>query len=238
MKSSSGALILPLAPARITAPHANLSPYPQDSFKPHQVRGEKELAPYADDPVVAYIAATCPGVRYEGTTLVGPPSRMGSRMNLKKTYVPINIYLNGFQVSQQEIEALMVSDIDYLVYIDGMDAIKYDTAFSSEDYIVRRSPPVVLISSRFYTKSAANVTAGRLLGWQKPARFYSPRYESPASRKGFEPMRATLHWDPSIRVENGTARFEFYTSDHQVPYRIILEGLAEKQQPVFLETVL
>ena len=236
--TKDGTLAYTLAPARITAPHANLSPYPQDSFKPHQVRGEKELAPYADDPVVAYIAATCPGVRYEGTTLVGSPSRMGSRMNMKKTFVPINIYLNGFQVSQQEIEALMVSDIDYLVYIDGMDAIKYDTAFSSEDYIVRRSPPVVLISSRFYTKSAANVTAGRLLGWQKPARFYSPRYESPASRKGFEPMRATLHWDPSIRVENGTARFEFYTSDHQVPYRIILEGLAEKQQPVFLETVL
>ena len=47
-----------------------------------------------------------------------------------------------------------------------------------------------------------------------------------------------VYEDPSIRVENGTARFEFYTSDHQVPYRIILEGLAEKQQPVFLETVL
>ena len=236
--TKDGTLAYTLAPARITAPRAYLSPYPNDNFKPHQVRGEKELAPYADDPVIGYIAATCPGVRYENEQLVGPPSRMGSRMNMNKSFIPINIYLNGFQVSQRDIEGLMVSDIDYLVYIDGMDAVKYDTAFTSEDYMVRRSPPVVLISSRFYTKYATNVTADKPLGWQKPARFYTPKYESAASKKGFEPMRATLHWTPVLHVENGTARFDFYTSDHQAPYRIILEGLTDDQQPVFIESVL
>ena len=236
--TKDGTLAYTLAPARITAPRAYLSPYPNDIFKPHQVRGEKELAPYADDPVIGYIAATCPGVRYENEQLVGPPSRMGSRMNMNKSFIPINIYLNGFQVSQRDIEGLMVSDIDYLVYIDGMDAVKYDTAFTSEDYMVRRSPPVVLISSRFYTKYATNVTADKPLGWQKPARFYTPKYESAASKKGFEPMRATLHWIPVLHVENGTARFDFYTSDHQAPYRIILEGLTDDQQPVFIESVL
>jgi len=45
-------------------------------------------------------------------------------------------------------------------------------------------------------------------------------------------MRATLHWEPSLRFENGTAHFEFYTSDHQVPYRIILEGLTPERRPV------
>ena len=196
------------------------------------------LMPFADDPVVAYIANTCPGVHYEGNALVGPPSRMGSRMNMNKTFVPINIYLNGFQVSQQDIEGLMVSDIDCLVYIDGMDATKYDTAFTSLDYAVRRSPPVVLISSRFTVKLASNVTADRPLGWQKPAKFYAPKYESTASKKRFEPMRATLHWEPNLSVENGEARFEFYTSDHQVPYRIILEGLTGDLKPVFVETTL
>lgn len=236
--SNDGTLAYTLAPARIMAPRANLSPYPNDTFKPHQVREEKDLMPFADDPVVAYIANTCPGVHYEGNALVGPPSRMGSRMNMNKTFVPINIYLNGFQVSQQDIEGLMVSDIDCLVYIDGMDATKYDTAFTSLDYAVRRSPPVVLISSRFTVKLASNVTADRPLGWQKPAKFYAPKYESAASKKRFEPMRATLHWEPDLSVENGEARFEFYTSDHQVPYRIILEGLTGDLKPVFVETTL
>ena len=180
------------------APRAHLSPYPNDTFKPHQVREEKDLIPFADDPVVAYIANTCPGVHYVGNTLVGPPSRMGSRMNMNRTDVPINIYLNGFQVSQQDIEGLMVSDIDCLVYIDGMDATKYDTAFTSLDYAVRRSPPVVLISSRFTVRIAPNVTADRPLGWQKPARASSrcvPHYigsPTSASRTGKPVSSSTL----------------------------------------------
>ena len=43
-------------------------------------------------------------------------------------------------------------------------------------------------------------------------------------------MRATLHWEPSLRFENGEARFEFWTSDHQVPYRITLEGVADTER--------
>lgn len=44
-------------------------------------------------------------------------------------------------------------------------------------------------------------------------------------------MRATLHWEPCLHFENGQARFEYYTSDHSVPCRIIMEGLygIEKQ---------
>ena len=44
-------------------------------------------------------------------------------------------------------------------------------------------------------------------------------------------MRATLHWEPVLRFENGTARFEFYTSDHQAPYRIVLEGILADGTP-------
>ena len=55
--------------------------------------------------------------------------------------------------------------------------------------------------------------------------------QSDASKKAFEPMRATLHWEPCLHFENGQARFEYYTSDHSVPCRIIMEGLygIEKQ---------
>ena len=237
--SNNGTLTYTLAPARITAPLPYLSPYPNDTFKPHQVRGEKELAPYADEPLTAYIAATCPGVHWsKGQRLVAAPSRMGSQMGTADAHVPINIYLNGFQVDQDWIQGMMVSDIDYLVYIDGFDANKYNTGLDTYLYSIRRSPPVVLISSRFSSHSASNVTSGKPLGWQQPARFYSPKYESAAAKKAFEPMRATLFWQPVLPVENGQARFEFYTSDHQARYRIIVEGLTGDQQPVFFETVL
>ena len=91
-----------------------------------------------------------------------------------------------------------------------------------------------MISTRFPNRSAYNVTADSPLGWQRPVHFYVPRYESDVARKRFEPMRATLHWEPNLRFENGTAHFEFYTSDHQVPYLIITEGLTHEKRPVFV----
>lgn len=127
---------------------------------------------------------------------------------------------------------MMVSDIDALVYISDMRAAKYDPNAGSAFQIAGGSPPVVLISAKYPVRHAPNIIADRPLGWQRPARFYSPKYESAASKKAFEPMRATLHWEPRLRFENGQATFEFYTSDHQVPYRFTLEGITDEGRPV------
>ena len=146
------------------------------------------------------------------------------------TYYPeISIYLNGFHVLQNEIEGLMVSECNGFAYIDGIAAEKYDITWG-KDPVSKKSAPAVLITTRFPVRNAPNVTADRPLGWQRPARFYTPKYESDASKKAFEPMRATLHWEPSLRFENGEARFEFWTSDHQAPCRIILEGVADSKR--------
>ena len=92
----------------------------------------------------------------------------------------------------------------------------------------------MLITTRFPVRNAPNVTADRPLGWQRPAKFYTPKYESIASKKAFEPMRATLHWEPCLHFENGQAQFEYYTSDHSVPCRIIMEGICGTgKQPFF-----
>ena len=75
-----------------------------------------------------------------------------------------------------------------------------------------------------------------LLGWQRPAKFYVPKYETKASKSKFEPMRSTLHWEPALDVRDGRASFEFYTSDHQVPYSVILEGITDKGDYVYHKT--
>ena len=231
--ATDGTLTYTLAPARITAQKPHISPYPNDSFKPDQYRDEKMLAPYADYDVLSYVAETCPGVRLkqDGKVTSARTVRRGSNMNISETNPPVVFYVNGIPEDQSFIVGMMVSDIDALVYINGFGAAKYDPNAGSVQFLQIGSPPIVLISAKYPVRHAPNVTADRPLGWQRPAKFYTPKYESTASKKAFEPMRATLHWEPCLHFENGQARFEYYTSDHSVPCRIIMEGLygIEKQ---------
>ena len=227
--ATDGTLTYTLAPSRIVAQKPHISPYPNDSFRPDQVRDTKRLEPYKDYDLVSYIQETCSQIHLHDGQLVGRPYRIASGMGIMTVYPPISIYLNGFRVNQSDIESLMVSEVDSFVYIDGFAAEKYDIA-SGMGPVSKSHVPAVLISTFFPVRQASTILTDRPLGWQRPARFYTPKYESDASKKAFEPMRATLHWDPNLIFENGEARFEFWTSDHQAPCRIILEGIADTKR--------
>lgn len=72
------------------------------------------------------------------------------------------------------------------------------------------------------------------LGYQTPAEFYSPAYETPESRDSHTPdFRTTLYWNPCIRTDaDGRAAFGFRTSDAPADFRIDIEGLTLDGQPV------
>ncbi len=68
------------------------------------------------------------------------------------------------------------------------------------------------------------------LGYQKPAEFYAPRYDTDNNGIGEgSDLRETLYWNPSIAIDgNKQARFNFYTND--VPgtsYTITVEGVTQ-----------
>ena len=230
--AEDGSLVYTLAPARIVAQKPNISPFPYDEFRPGEYRDEKSLTPYGAYDLVTYIYTTCPGVKYSetGRLVSSSATRVSSNMSMTVTNPEINIYMNGFLVSQDAIESVMMSEVEAFVYINGVHASKYDPGFARRE-VSEKPVPVVLVTTRFPVRHAPNITADRPLGWQQPARFYTPKYESAASKARFEPMRATLHWEPVLHFENGTARFEFYTSDHQAPYRIVLEGILADGTP-------
>jgi len=53
------------------------------------------------------------------------------------------------------------------------------------------------------------------LGFQKPAEFYSPRYETQEQREiGPPDLRTTIYWNPNVTLSaGGEAAFGFYTAD-------------------------
>jgi hypothetical protein len=65
------------------------------------------------------------------------------------------------------------------------------------------------------------------LGYQQPAEFYAPKYETALERSHPKPdLRTTIHWQPVVNLNNsGEAMFEFYTADETASYTVTIEGV-------------
>lgn len=72
-----------------------------------------------------------------------------------------------------------------------------------------------------------NIIPFTLLGYQKPAEFYVPKYEVDSIRLSREPdARRTIYWNPTVKLENGEKNeLSFYTADTPGSYSVILEGI-------------
>lgn len=219
-----GVLSYTLLPSRIVA-KKNVSPYPEDDFKYGQYRDENALLPYKDLDFITYAYTTCPGVMLVGDNLVSKTMAIGSKMTMGSRYVPINIYLNGFPVSQQEMEGLMVSDIEALAYVTGSDALKYERSLNLRNTLKAR--PALLVKTKWPVHAAPNVSMDKPLGWQKPAKFYEPKYKHVEGSLNMSPLRLTLHWEPCLQVRNGEASLKFNTPINHNPYFISIEGMLE-----------
>ena len=66
------------------------------------------------------------------------------------------------------------------------------------------------------------------LGYQTPAEFYSPTYDTEEKRRTNTPdYRTTLYWNPVVKLDDlGQATVEFYTTDAPADYDISIEGVS------------
>ena len=255
--NNGGEIVYSLNPSYISGARVrkqqNISPLPNYEFKEGQYRGTQELQPYEAYDLMTYIVTTCPPLRFSspsddvaeedstafndgsaGRSIVCRIQRISSEMSISSGWGEILVFINGMKSTCADLEGLTVADITGFAYITGADASKFNA--SVDDALMPRS--VVMIQSKMYDHdSARNVSAGTPIGWQKPARFYAPRYDSYASKKNKEPMRSTLYWNPELEIMSGEgAEFDFYTSDHKVPYTVVVEGFTETGVPVFAKT--
>ena len=159
---------------------------------------------------------------------------MASRMKTGTSYREIKIFCNGFSISQQDTRAIMMEDVLAFAFVDGSDAAKYVISTDIRDIL--RPTPVVFVKTKWPVHSAPNVTAEKYFGWQRPAKFYEPKYTTKEEKERFEPIRPTLHWQPQVTFVNGKAEVVFYTSDHKAPLTLILEGITDNGDFVHFKT--
>lgn len=68
------------------------------------------------------------------------------------------------------------------------------------------------------------------LGYQVPAEFYSPAYETPDKLNQPEvDSRTTIYWNPNVKISSsGHAEINFYTADGDSTYSVVIEGVTDQ----------
>lgn len=162
-----------------------------------------------------------------GPTSIATQNAMGQSSKLEgSTFMEMEIYEPLINMVENMIPFDMVYRIDYL------DPLQSAVFGSKSGLVVIQtkdgSNPWSYAHKDFFIQKI------NPLGFQKPASFYSPRYEN-GSDCGIEPgtdQRNTLYWNPSVRMGNdGKSAFDFYTNDDDnTTYTVTIEGVTTNGQ--------
>ena len=192
-----------------------------------------------------YISETFPHVRYYGGDFaygmkITPATRMkpGSRTG------KVVIFVNGMEIMDHEYFHILNSplgDFESIVYVQGLSAAPFQKAralkIDESDFY---PDPVLMVRTKPHVRADIapyNVSCASPLGWQRPVKFYSPKYDTPdeKNRKGSD-NRITLYWNPSVKLNGkGEAEVVFYTSDSDEGYRVEVEGRSARGQYHYVE---
>ena len=235
--------------SQLITPKNSPSPIPNYPIRKEWYRDSVDMKPYVRSCSLGeYVADTYSGLKYRNGALWGyqltAVSGMGvSSRGMSNREGPVDIYLDRMEVQNYEEAALLdtpVSEFESIIYVSGLSAapfqfgMKLGQMFPSPVLMVRTKPHVRTDEIPY------NVSQANPLGWQKPARFYSPRYNTQESLKSKEKdNRITLYWNPAVKLdENGEATISFYTSDSDSQYRIEVEGRSSSRQYHYAEKII
>jgi hypothetical protein len=184
--------------------------------------------------IVSFLRGRVAGLRVEG---VAPNEELYfiEGQSLSTLYPPL-ILLDRIPVTLDILQSINVLDI-YAVDVlrRGQAAI----------FGGRGGGGVIAI----YTRSATNtternddsqfrkgITTYRHPGYYKPSLFTTPKYDRKRPEHIIPDYRSTLHWEPDIySQDDSTYQVQFYTSDQTGDYEIIVQGIDNLGNPIFLK---
>ncbi len=167
-------------------------------------------------------------------SLIGPKSSAGSMAGGEVTkpgrHGLVLVYLNGTYIHPDDavntVLSLPLSQVESMIYVSGVSAAPFQPSFDTGDV----SPyPILMVRTKPHVRTDQipyNVSCDYPLGWQKPVKFYTPKYNTAELRRTpGKDNRITLYWNPSVKVNSsGEAWISFYTTDTYNNYRIEVEG--------------
>jgi len=151
------------------------------------------------------------------------------------------VYVMGDQISIRgsqgqpmlmidNIETETTEELSYLTTND-VEEISVFKGASAAIFGVRGGNGVIAITLKKGVVSKAGVPISLAsivpLGYQKPNKFYVPKYEIDSVLQDSKPdLRTTIYWNPKLISDStGMVNFKFYTADKANNYSVIVEGI-------------
>ena len=151
---------------------------------------------------------------------------------------PITIILNGFPVYDSSIAKSLLENIPPQ-HIEQIDYNREPAAGLAWFPMTGASFIAITLKKDVpeYNYIPKNIQMTRLLGYQKPATFYVPKYETKWKEEELKTdLRTTLYWNPALQTNwKGKASIEFYTTSENDSYSILLEGISQKGKLVWFK---
>lgn len=217
----------------------NPSPIPNYMFRKGQIHEGKELEPYKNIDLITYLLETFPGLRVAingggERVLLARATRIATGMGIRSSWQPVVVYINGIEAfSVTELNYYTVDELSAVAYVSGPDASPFAPAGINTS---QRGVVMIQTNLNKITGIPKSITKGYPLGWQKPAKFYSPTYGYSGQNQLPSGMdkRSAVYWNPALSVSPaGNSSFEFFTSDGSSPYTVVIEGLTAEGDYIF-----
>ena len=127
------------------------------------------------------------------------------------------------------------------INIDEIDEIEVIKDASAAVFGMKGANGAILIMTKrgeiTRPELVRNVVRVSPLGYQRLKRFYPICYDTEEKQSSVsEDNRSTLYWNPCVPItDNGEASFDFYTSDSDTPYTILVQGVSEDGRIISLK---
>ncbi len=139
----------------------------------------------------------------------------------------------------------IIDDLNYENFqIDWLDIADIDNLFVLKTNVMTYAPntdgAVVITTKRGFVQrnvKSLNIDRIKPLGYQQPAEFYSPTYETAQKRESSaSDLRTTIYWKPNVQFsKEGEVVIEFYSADRPTTYQVVGEGVASSGRMIRLE---
>lgn len=146
--------------------------------------------------------------------------------------LPVAFIIDDVNHENFQIESITIDDIA------SMFVLKSNIGLMT--YSPGTQGAVVITTKRgFVQKNVISMNINRIkpLGYQLPAEFYTPSYETEQQRESsLVDSRTTIYWKPNVQFsEKGEAMIEFYSADTPTTYQVVGEGMLSSGKMVRLE---
>lgn len=144
--------------------------------------------------------------------------------------IPMNIFLDEFQVEAGQIATLRIQDVA-MIKIFSSGGLSGGAGGSLAIY-TKRGEGIVT--------NAVKENPLKIEGFTPTKKFFSPDYELDKENEIKNDERTTLYWNPYLitSAQNKSINFSFFNSDKAKKFKVVIEGFLEDGKLLHLEKII